>query len=160
MDQNLAHGGGSSQPFVAPVIDEEVPQAKKRGFSSGQLEILKREIDADDARIAAFDITEEKRAKIRRVGPMAILRKCPLLGFNFEGTRGAMERYRRRGTFERVKGSGRKKSVRTQEKIQDVKVFLEQRPQASRGDIARDLDIKRYTVRNILPQDLNLKCAQ
>ena len=80
MDRNLAHGGGASQPFVARVIDEEVPQAKKRWFTAGQLEILKREIDADDARIAALDITEEKRAKIRRAGPTSILRKAPAYG--------------------------------------------------------------------------------
>ena len=143
MAQCETRGASPPPPDIPREQSEKNAKSEKRGTSAAQLQILAKEIEADDARIAALDVSEEQRKKVRRIGATAILRKYPNVGFNLDGTRDAMERFRKRRTFARTQGSGRRRSVKTAEAVSKAQEILEQNPKASCGDIVKDAQIKR-----------------
>jgi DNA invertase Pin-like site-specific DNA recombinase len=69
------------------------------------------------------------------------------------------------GTVSRIKGSGRQRSVRTDENIQlvnDLILSQDDKPQTHRSqrEIVRELGISRTSVRRIIKNDLGLKCLK
>ena len=91
------------------------------------------------------------------MGYKAILKEFPSWGFNEHGLRTMVENIKARGTADRRSGSGRKRTVRTEETIERVRAFRESNPEATAGDVARETGLAPTTAREVLKLDLSLK---
>ena len=90
-------------------------------------------------------------------GIQKILKKYPECGFNPRGLRDAVDRLKATGTLERKQGSGPKRRIRTADKIEAARAYMGSNPDASCGDLVKEMGIKRTSARNILKRDLDLK---
>jgi hypothetical protein len=101
----------------------------------------------------------------KRYGSVRLLKEFP----NKNWTRGGLDKLLKKidslGTVSRIKGSGRQRSVRTDENIQlvnDLILSQDDKPQTHRSqrEIVRELGISRTSVRRIIKNDLGLKCLK
>ena len=86
--------------------------------------------------------------------------------WSLEGVKYLIKKIDRTGTHERVKGSGRPRSGRTEENIEEVEEFIQSQEDPDSGDwvrhdspreIAQRLGISKNTVYRIIKHDLDLK---
>ena len=94
-----------------------------------------------------------------------LLKEFPHRGWSRGGLDKLLRKIDELSTVERITGSGRPQSARTDENIEIVAELVqsqEDRPQTHRTvrQIARDTNISRASVHNIIKMDLNLKCLK
>src|SRR5579864_922752 len=98
----------------------------------------------------------------KRYGSVRLLKEFP----NKNWTRGGLDKLLKKidsvGTVSMIKGSGRQRSVRTDENIQlvnDLILSQDDKPQTHRSqrEIVRELGISRTSVRRIIKNGLGLK---
>ena len=86
--------------------------------------------------------------------------------WSIEGVKYLVNKIDERGTHERVKGSGRPRSARTEENIEEVEEFIQSQEDPDTGDwvrhdspreIAQRLGVSKNTVYRIIKNDLDLK---
>src|SRR3984893_10556478 len=93
------------------------------------------------------------------------LKEFPQKGWSLGGLQKLIRKIDTTGTAARRHGSGRRRTVRTVDNINDVEALVlsqDDKPQTHRTQrqIARELGISRQSVNNIVKRDLHLKCLK
>ena len=92
------------------------------------------------------------------LGCKKILKAYPNWGFNEHGLRDAVERVKKYGSLERQAGSGGKgHEVRTEAVVESARAYMDANPEATAGDLRRELGLTDGTCRRVLKEDLQLK---
>lgn len=116
-----------------------------------------------------FSVEDKHLIKVLReekhYGANKFLKEFPNKGWSRGGLNHLLEKIDKMGSVERATGSGRPRSMRTEENIETVNELVqsqEDRPQSHRTvrQIAREIKISRSSVHNIIKKDLKLKCLK
>jgi len=99
----------------------------------------------------------------KHFGAMRLIKEFPMNNWTLSGLNKLLKKIDETGTIERQKGSGRPRSVRTVENIQNVNELVlsqEDKPRThkSQREISRHLGISKTSVNDIIRYDLQLKC--
>jgi transposase len=110
-------------------------------------------------------ILVENLYKFKGYGPKKLIKEFPGKYWNINGLKTLLKKLRSTGTTARKPGSGRRRSVRTDENVavvNDLVLSQEDAPKTHRTirQIARETDVHRSTVHRIIHQDLKLKCLK
>jgi DNA-binding Lrp family transcriptional regulator len=101
----------------------------------------------------------------KQYGAKKFLKEFPKKGWSLGGLKKLIRKIDTTGTAARRPGSGRRRTVRTVDNINDVEALVlsqEDNPQTHRTQrqIARELGISQPSVSNIVKRDLRLKCLK
>ena len=103
--------------------------------------------------------------KNKNYGAKRFLKKFPDKGWTRGGLNDLISKIDRTGSFQRLSGSGRPRTARTVDNVEQVESLVlsqEDMPQSHRTQrqIAREIGISQSSVRRIVKSDLNLKCLK
>ena len=101
----------------------------------------------------------------KKYGARRLLNEFPDKGWKLGTVDKLLKKIRKTGTIDRQPGSGRPRSVRINENIENVENFVlsqEDKPKTHRStrEISRETGIHRSTVHRIIHRDLQLKCLK